>query len=140
MTVVKNELNAYLAETIKVWPEVSKIISTLYSEDQYNNAVTLLDELIDQVNNKKSPVIESLIDTLGTLIKDYEDRNVDEPDADPAGNLRYLMQEHHVKQSDLHEIGSQGVVSEILNGRRKLNVRQIQLLSNLFHVSPTVFI
>ena len=74
------------------------------------------------------------------MVKDYEDRNVPEPDVDPIGNLKYLMHEHHVKQNDLSEIGSQGVVSEILNGRRKLNVRQIQLLSKRFHVSPAVFI
>ena len=83
MTMIKKNIHTYLAETIKVWPEVSKIISTLHSENQYNNAVTLLDEVIDQVNMNENPVIESLIDTLGTLIKDYEDRNVPEPDSDP---------------------------------------------------------
>ncbi|MEO1801157.1 MAG: transcriptional regulator, partial [Cyanobacteria bacterium J06629_2] len=40
---------------------------------------------------------------------------------------------------DLSEIGSQGVVSEILSGKRKLNVRQIQLLAERFHVSPATF-
>ncbi len=30
----------------------------------------------------------------------------------------YLMEEHGLRQSDLPEIGSQGVVSEILNGKR----------------------
>ena len=30
------------------------------------------------------------------------------------------MEEHGTNQSDLKEIGSQGVVSEILNGKRKL--------------------
>ena len=140
MTVVKNDIHTYLAETIKVWPEVSKVVSTLHSEDQYNNTVALLDELIDQVSNERNSVIESLIDTLGTLIKDYEDRNVPEPDVDPIGNLKYLMHEHQMKQNDLSEIGSQGVVSEILNGKRKLNVRQIRLLSKRFNVSTAVFI
>ena len=37
--------------------------------------------------------------------------------------LKYLMEEHHLNQNDLPEIGSQGVVSEILNGKRKLNVK-----------------
>lgn len=43
-------------------------------------------------------------------------------------------------RSDLPEIGSQGVVSEILNGKRELNVRQIRALADRFHVSPSVFI
>jgi len=45
-----------------------------------------------------------------------------------------------VKQADLKEIGSQGVVSEILNGKRSLNVRQIKLLAERFSVSPATFI
>jgi HTH-type transcriptional regulator/antitoxin HigA len=50
------------------------------------------------------------------------------------------MEEHNLKQSDLSEIGSQGVVSEILNGKRTLNVAQIKALSKRFKVSPAVFI
>jgi HTH-type transcriptional regulator/antitoxin HigA len=49
------------------------------------------------------------------------------------------MEEHDLKQSDLPEIGSQGVISEILSGKRQFNVRQIKLLSNRFKVSPAVF-
>ena len=49
------------------------------------------------------------------------------------------MAEHEMNQRDLTEIGSQGVVSEILNGKRELNVRQIKALSKRFHVSPIVF-
>jgi HTH-type transcriptional regulator/antitoxin HigA len=50
------------------------------------------------------------------------------------------MEEHDLRQSDLPEIGSQGVVSEILNGKRELNVRQIRKLARRFQVSPAVFI
>lgn len=50
------------------------------------------------------------------------------------------MEEHGLNQSDLSEIGSPGVVSEILNGKRELNVRQIRLLAKRFQVSPAVFI
>ena len=102
--------------------------------------VNMLDELIDKVNKKADPVKESLIDTLGTLIKDYEDRNFVEPKGDSAGVLKYLLDEHEMSQSDLHEIGSQGVISEILNGKRKLNLRQVVALSKRFSVSPAVFI
>jgi len=39
----------------------------------------------------------------------------------------------------LPEVGSQGVVSEVLSGKRELNVRQIRALAKRFHVSPAVF-
>lgn len=54
--------------------------------------------------------------------------------------LRFLMEEHDLAQSDLSEVGSQGIVSEILNGKRELNVRQIRALAKRFHVSPAAFI
>lgn len=129
-----------LKRTIKAWSTVSKDVSTIYSEKQYNRAVKMLDQLIDELNKKSDPIKESLIDTLGTLIKDYEDRNVDEPKGDPIGVLKYLLEEHGLSQNNLKEIGSQGVVSEILNRKRKLNLRQVVALSKRFSVSPSVFI
>ena len=54
--------------------------------------------------------------------------------------LRFLMDEHGLSQSDLPEVGSQGVVSDILRGKRELNVRQIRALAKRFQVSPAVFI
>lgn len=50
------------------------------------------------------------------------------------------MEEHSLTQSDLPEVGSQGVVSEILNGKRELNVRQIRKLAERFRVSTAVFV
>jgi len=50
------------------------------------------------------------------------------------------IQEHGLKQSDLPEIGSQGVVSEIISGKRQLNVCQLKLLGERFKVSPVVFV
>ncbi len=129
-----------IKRTVKVWPAVSDVVSTIHTERHYNKVVKIVDELIDDVNKKADPVKESLIDTLGTLIKDYEDRNITEPAGDPIGNLKFLLEEHGMTQSDLHEIGSQGVVSEILNRKRKLNIRQVVALSKIFSVSPSVFI
>lgn len=133
-------LEQELTETIRAWPTISKVLSTLHTEEQYNKAVQWLDKLIDEVSGKDDPSIESLLDTLGTLIKDYEDRNIPEPEGDPLGTLKYLIEEHNLKQSDLRELGSQGVVSEILRGKRQLNLRQIRALSKRFNVPSAVFV
>jgi HTH-type transcriptional regulator/antitoxin HigA len=50
------------------------------------------------------------------------------------------MEEFDLKQKDLSELGSQGVVSEILNGKRELNIRQVKALSDRFQVPGSVFI
>lgn len=139
METVKNT-NQELAETLEAWPKVAKLISTIRTERDYQKTVVLLDKLIDSLNENSEHQIESLIDIIGTLVKEYEDRNTPEPTGTPLGCLQFLMKEHGLKQNDLTEIGSQGVVSEIISGKRGLNLRQIKALSQRFHCSPLVFI
>jgi HTH-type transcriptional regulator/antitoxin HigA len=57
-----------------------------------------------------------------------------------AAALKFLMKAHHLSQSDLPEIASQGVLSEILRGKRTLNLRQTKLLAKRFGVAPATFI
>ncbi len=80
------------------------------------------------------------METIGTLIETFESQYVNEIEGNPIDTLNALMEEHSLKQSDLSELGSQGVVSEILSGKRQLNVRQVKMLSKRFKVSPAVFI
>jgi hypothetical protein len=61
-------------------------------------------------------------------------------EASGVDTLRILMQQHGLHQSDLPEIGSQGVVSEILSGQRDLNLRQARALSLRFGVNVATFI
>jgi HTH-type transcriptional regulator/antitoxin HigA len=102
--------------------------------------VNLLDGLIDEVGNNESHPLSSLMETIGSLIETYESQHYPDIEGDPINALKALMKEHGLKQSDLPEIGSQGVVSEIISGKRQLNVRQLKLLSERFKVSPVVFV
>ncbi len=77
---------------------------------------------------------------LGDLIESWEEAHVAEPHASGVEALKYLMNEHGLRQSDLPEIGSQGVVSEILAGKRELNLRQLRSLDHRFGVAEQVFI
>ena len=57
-----------------------------------------------------------------------------------ATEMKEIMQEHQLRQSDLPEIGTQGVVSEVMAGKRELNTRQIRKLAERFGVSPAVLV
>jgi HTH-type transcriptional regulator/antitoxin HigA len=133
-------MNTELKEIVKVWPYIQPIFSVPHNEKGYNRLVNLLDDLVDEVGNNENHSLASLMETIGSLIETYESQNVDEVEGNPINALCSLMDEHGLKQSDLSEIGSQGVVSEILSGKRQLNVRQIKMLSKRFKVSPSVFI
>jgi HTH-type transcriptional regulator/antitoxin HigA len=83
----------------------------------------------------------TLIDVISHMITMYDERkNYQIQGIAGVDALRFLMDQHHLTQTDLPEIGSQGVVSEILQNKRKLNVGQIKKLSKKFHVSPNTFI
>ena len=129
-----------LKETVKVWPKVSKSLSVPHNDKEYNRAVSLLDELIDTVGEDEKHPLASFMEILAIVIEDYENQHYAEPKGSPVESLKQLMKEHDINQSDLKEIGSQGVVSEVLSGKRNLNMRQIKLLAKRFNVSRAVFI
>jgi HTH-type transcriptional regulator/antitoxin HigA len=133
-------MNIQLKEIAEVWPNIRSVFSVPHNEIDYNNLVNLLDSLIDEVGNDESHPLSSLMETIGSLIETYESQNYPDIEGDPINVLKTLMEEHGLKQSDLPEIGSQGVVSEIMSGKRQLNVRQLKLLSERFKVSPVVFV
>ncbi|MCZ2287280.1 MAG: helix-turn-helix domain-containing protein [Anaerolineales bacterium] len=120
------------------WQTIAPVL-TIRNEQEYNAAVKRLNELLDEIGADEKHPLYSLLDTLGTLIEAYEEEHHPIPEANGSDVLRFLMDEHGLTQSDLPEVGSQGVVSEILNGKRELNVRQIRKLAERFHVSPAAF-
>lgn len=122
------------------WPKLKEVVSYPHTQKQYNKMVKYLDQLVDEIGSDQHHPLASLMETLGALIEVYENQTIPFPKQDPMAALRFLMEEHGLKQNDLKEIGSQGVVSEILNGKRILNTRQIQALSKKFNVSPSVFV
>lgn len=121
------------------WAAIQPYFS-IRNEQDYDRAITQLNELLDEVGTDENHPMYEFMDALGTLISVYEANYYPMPATTAAEALQYLMEEHDLRQSDLSEIGSQGVVSEILNGKRDLNVRQIRALVHRFHVSPSVFI
>ena len=133
-------MNTQLKEISKVWPDIQNIFSVPHNEKEYDRLASLLDSLIDEVGDNEKHPLASLMETLGSLIETYEGWNIPEIEGNPVDALKALMVEHGLKQSDLSEIGSQGVISEILSGKRQLNIRQIKILSKRFNVSPAVFV
>lgn len=121
------------------WANISPLL-TIRNEKEYNAAVKRLNELLDEIGTNEKHPLYSLLDTLGTLVHAYEEEHYPIPDVSAVDVLRYLMEEHDLTQSDLPEVGSQGVVSEILNNKRELNVRQIRVLAERFSVSAAVFV
>jgi HTH-type transcriptional regulator/antitoxin HigA len=98
-----------------------------------------LNRIIDIVGKNENHPLKPLLDFVGYVISNYEKHNHTPPDALPVQVLAFLMQQHGLTQSQLPEIGYQSFVSDILSGKRELNLKQIMRLSKRFNVSPLVF-
>ena len=121
------------------WLALRPLLS-IRNEEQYAQAVGHLNDLIDEIGTDEAHPLYELLDTLGTLIHAYEERYHAIPDCSGREMLGFFMEEHGLTQASFPEIGSQGIVAEVLSGKRELNVEHIRALAKRFHVSPAVFI
>lgn len=114
-------------------------LGAIVDEAGYTAAVDCLNQLLDAGGADESHPLAALVSLLGERIAAWEKESHSLPEAGGADVLRFLLTQHGLTQADLPEVGSQGVVSEILAGKRRLNVRQIELLAARFGTSPAVF-
>ncbi len=107
---------------------------------EYDAAVERLNALVDEIGDNPKDPRYRWIETLSILIAAYDREHHGAAEASPVEVIRFLMEEHGLTQKELPEIGSQGVVSEVLSGKRALNVRQIKALAARFGVEPGAFL
>ena len=109
-------------------------------EAQYRRMAEFAESIAESLPDNENEPLWGLVEIITDQINDYEARHYPSPEVSGADMLRFLMEQHGLRQSDLTEIGGQSVVSEILTGKRSLNVRQIRILSKRFGVSPAAFV
>ncbi|MET0844619.1 MAG: transcriptional regulator [Pseudomonas sp.] len=122
------------------WEFVSPLLRKPKNEDDYDALVQALDELLEMTGVDESHPLMSLVDIIGDWIEEWDHKHHPMPEATGAEVLGYMMREHGLTQSDLPGVGPQSVVSEILSGKRQLNLRQIRWLAERFNVPVGVFI
>jgi len=105
----------------------------------YDSLASLMNALADSGEAGEGGKYESLFLTLADLLEAQDKRNFPIPDATPAQVVHFLMEQHGLNQSQLPEIGNQSVVSQVLAGKRQLNVRQITRLCQRFGVGAGLF-
>ncbi len=104
-----------------------------------NEAAIMLAESLE--HRQRTPEEDALLELLIILIEKFEDASYPVPNVEPNRMLLHLMEARGMKQEELvGVIGSRGVVSEIVNGKRSISKAQAKALGQLFHVSPSLFI
>ena len=116
-------------------------IGTITSEREFKRVVKFMNGLLDVVGDDESHELAGLLDVVGQFVEEFENTHHALLDASPHEVLRFLLDRHGLKQTDLSfELGGQSVVSDILNGRRTVNARQAKALGMRFGVSAAAFL
>lgn len=122
------------------WQYVEPLLRPVSTEDEYQDAVAALDAVLDVGGADESHPLAGLAGQLGERVADWERRDSMPAPADGVAMLRHLMDVHGLRQSDLPELGAQRVVSDILLGRRSLDIRQIKALAARFGIPAGNFL
>ena len=120
---------------------LSKTLPMIIKTEEENDRAILLIEKLLEKDNKLSFEENALLELLGKLIADFEEKFYQPRDATPQEMLLELMNARGLKQTDLAEaLGSKSRVSEVLSGKRELSKSQIKSLANFFNVSVELFV
>lgn len=133
-------MTSLISQAAAHWPFIAPLLNRPDNDAEYDALVASVDELLGIIKDDEGHPLGSLLTHLSDLIDAYDQTHRPRPSASGEQVLRYLLDEHGLKQSDLPELGTQSVVSELLAGKRKLNLRQIRFLVRRFAVPAEVFI
>jgi len=113
--------------------------SIIHSEKQHAYYLQKIEELLDHEQSMSLAETE-LLGLLTLLVEKFEDEHFELAKSSPIEAVKFLMDQHGLKQKDLANIfGAPSIVSEVLSGKRELNKEHIRRLSEYFHVSPEIF-
>ena len=115
--------------------------SPIQNEAQYAHLLEVLEALMKDEATADATSMTGLMNLLADRIRAYEEQTQPWPtQSTPASRLAFLMEQHGLRQSDLPELGSQSVVSELLRGNRTLNMRQTVALAKRFALPMEAFV
>ncbi|MBW4620999.1 MAG: transcriptional regulator [Cyanosarcina radialis HA8281-LM2] len=109
------------------------------TEEEYERVLALVEKLTFAKN--LTPEESALHKLLVQLVEVYEEENYQMNRSTPHEILQHIMEYSSTRQVDLiGVIGSSGVVSEVVNGKRSISKAQAKALGAYFKVSPSLFI
>lgn len=127
---------------LRAWMPFKKLVgvTSVRTKADYAQARATIDALLDEVGNDESHPLAEVLDYLADQVKAYEDENFQIPEAEPSEVLRFVMEQHGLKQEDLGDCAPQSRISDILSGKRSISKQIAKRLAHRFHVRADVFL
>lgn len=110
------------------------------TEEEYRRLLRAAADLMEKSDASISEEEGRLLELLGIVIEEYEDRAHPLPKTKPHRMLAYLLKEKGMKPSDLWAVLPKSRVSEILSGKRGISKTQAKHLAELFRVPVDLFL
>jgi HTH-type transcriptional regulator / antitoxin HigA len=127
---------------LKAWMPFKQLIgvTSVHTKKDYAQVSATIDALLDEIGDDESHPLADVLDYLADQVKAYEDENFPIPEAEPKEVLRFLMEQHNLKQEDLADCAPQSRISDILSGNRSISKEIAKRLAQRFHVRADVFL
>jgi len=109
------------------------------TEAENERALDIVETLMSIENRtlEQNQVLQLLV----ALIEKFEHEHYQLGISTPHSILHHLMEARELRQADLvGVIGSRGVVSEVVNGKRQISKSQAKALGDFFDIDPSLFI
>jgi HTH-type transcriptional regulator/antitoxin HigA len=127
---------------LQAWMPFKKAIgvTSVHSEEDYARAAATIEALLDEIGDDEDHPLADVLDYLADQVKAYEDEHFSIPKAEPHEVLRFLMEQHGLRQEDLGDCAPQSRISEILAGKRSISKENAKRLGRRFNVRADIFL
>ena len=128
-------------EILKTWKPFKDAlgVTSVRNARDYARARATMDALLDVIGDDERHPLAEVLDYLADRIRVYEEEHIQIPDAGPAAVLRFLMEQHGLKQDDLADCAPQSRISDFLNGKRAISKDIAKKLAARFKVPAELF-
>jgi HTH-type transcriptional regulator/antitoxin HigA len=111
------------------------------TEEQNERYLGIIEKMMDKGADKFSPEEHALFDLLIALIEEFEKKAYPMPQVEPRERIKYLLEEKGLKNKDLLPVfNSEGVISDVLNGKRPVTLKTARKLADFFDVPTELFV
>lgn len=132
-------LNSVVADySTSVITLMSYTSTPIESENEVIERAEVMDQIMDMAKHENDLVLV-FANAIADRIEEFEHK-IEMPVTSVAERLRSLMDIKQLKQSDLKEIAPQSVISDILNNKREVNLKQAKGFASYFNLPIEMFV
>lgn len=115
-------------------------VTAVRSKADYARARATIDALLDEIGGDESHPLAEVLDYLANQVEAYEGEHFPIPESEPREVLRFLMNQHGLRQEDLRDCAPQSRISEILSGKRAISREHAKSFARRFGVRADLFL